>query len=474
MSRWGTLAVLARTGPGVGHGHVMRQVALAERWSAGGHPVVIVTPTEVARHVVRSIADAGARHVLSDRRLRSDNHDLRSSAWVVLDGFDVAEQSDLLGPTAARVLLLDDHLRRDADGADLVLDQNLAVTTTRPVAAGTPAPLLVGPQFALIRRAVSGLAPHEVDDLATTVGVVLGGDPSAEARHLGDQLEREVRRRRADVRVVLRHAQDPRYCSWSDFLQESDVLVSGAGSTTWEALHLGLPVMLVGLAPDQLPVGEAVAASGAGQWCGALEQVDPPDLASKVVRLLDDLGERTHLARRGASLVDGRGAARVVAAMRAEQLVVRPVCQNDERMLWRWANDPEVRRRSFSSEPIAWEEHRRWFADGADSRRLHLMAEDDGGQLVGHVRFEQDDDGLEVSTSVAPDARAQGVGAPMLVAALREALARRGPQQLHAWVRPDHAASLEVFQTAGFRLAGHGERRGVAAVHLVAGDLDAD
>jgi len=36
-------------------------------------------------------------------------------------------------------------------------------------------------------------------------------------------------------------------------------------------------------------------------------------------------------------------------------LRLRPVCADDCRMIWEWANDPLVRSQSFANDPIPWE-----------------------------------------------------------------------------------------------------------------------
>ena len=42
-------------------------------------------------------------------------------------------------------------------------------------------------------------------------------------------------------------------------------------------------------------------------------------------------------------------------------LRLRPVCADDCRMIWEWANDPLVRSQSFANDPIPWESHVAWF-----------------------------------------------------------------------------------------------------------------
>src|SRR5947209_18574533 len=86
-----------------------------------------------------------------------------------------------------------------------------------------------------------------------------------------------------------------------------------------------------------------------------------------------------------------------------EALGFRPVRADDARLLWEWANDPDVRSASFSSTQISWEAHAEWLAERL-SQDLHviLIAEDETTTPCGQIRFDPRPDGdWEVSVSIA-------------------------------------------------------------------------
>ena len=76
--------------------------------------------------------------------------------------------------------------------------------------------------------------------------------------------------------------------------------------------------------------------------------------------LAADRGRGLRLAAR--EVVDGRGTERVGTALRSLGVALRPVDAGDERWLWELANEPAVRQASRRTAPIAWEDHRSWFA----------------------------------------------------------------------------------------------------------------
>ena len=56
-------------------------------------------------------------------------------------------------------------------------------------------------------------------------------------------------------------------------------------------------------------------------------------------------------------------------------LNLRPVTQDDIKLLFKWANDPEVRLNSFNSKEIKWDEHQKWFKVKIESDSAWLILE---------------------------------------------------------------------------------------------------
>lgn len=203
--------------------------------------------------------------------------------------------------------------------------------------------LLLGPRFALIRRAFSdarqGLnrtfAPGD-SRVLVTLG---GGDTASAAAEVIQALDGSPRR--LNIRCMLGQEPDDRgklaaigarsphavefVIDSEDVPKEmawADVSVSAAGSTVWELACLGVPMVLLVLSDDQALNASQLEAAGAAVAAGRLG--DPGSLArvsSAVPALLGDPDGRRAMSRRSQSLVDGLGAARAAASIR-ERLAV--------------------------------------------------------------------------------------------------------------------------------------------------------
>lgn len=150
-----------------------------------------------------------------------------------------------------------------------------------------------------------------------------------------------------------------------------------------------------------------------------------------------------------------------IASMESS-VVLRLAAAADEKVLLRWANDPETRRASLRSETIDPATHAAWFASRlADpDGRLWIGLVDD--QPIGQLRIERTTEGDgEVSIAVAPEARGRGLSRPLLLAGLVAAREELGVRRFVALVRQENDRSLALFRGAGFHDAGETVRAGV-------------
>ena len=150
-------------------------------------------------------------------------------------------------------------------------------------------------------------------------------------------------------------------------------------------------------------------------------------------------------------------------------LRVRPVTEEDCRLLWEWVNESGVRQASFDSHHISWEEHSAWFrARCGDPHRAIFIVLDDDRHPVGQVRIEPPDQagGAEIIISITGDHRGKGLGTEALRAACDAYRPLGLAQRVMAYIKPENAASIRIFEKAGFTPRGRTQFRGHEAVCL--------
>ena len=129
------------------------------------------------------------------------------------------------------------------------------------------------------------------------------------------------------------------------------------------------------------------------------------------------------------------------------EMVLRPADLNDSDRLFQWRNDPQTRTASRNPRELGRAEHQAWLEDAVSRDDRQLMIAEVDGQAVGTVRVDRGDDGCEISWTVAPAARGQGVGQRMV-----SQLVAKLEGRLWSEVRSGNEASSRIAESAGMRL----------------------
>lgn len=434
-----SLLLRADAGPAIGVGHLSRCVAFAEAAVARGWDVTFAGEVAGADWLLARLSTLDVPVVAPG---------FPPADVVLVDHYGLGELPDVRA--ASRLVSMEDGTfgRR---AADVVVDANLVVPA-RP-ADGSPV-VLAGPRFAPLRSAVvDARAAHSGDQ--PRVVVVMGGGASGAAvaaalRALRDTgVALTAHAISADPVQVepgpgQRFTVEPPTPALPSLLAGADLVVSAAGVTLLELCCLGVPAALVQVADNQAAGYRAAVGQGLAAGLGAT--ADLPGAASVLRDLLLDPARRTSLSRAGRSLVDGRGAARVLDAA---ELTVRPAAEADADRLLAWRNDPETLRWSRGSQPVARPIHREWLHNSLRSPdRLLLVVETD--HPVGTVRFDRAGADWEVSITVAPGDRGRGLAARLLLLGEGALRARHGAATILASIHEDNAASLRLFRAAGY------------------------
>ncbi len=477
-----SLVIRADADTAIGTGHVMRCLALAQAWQDGGGSVSFVS-TRLPEAIAARLRDEEMEVAVPARDDAADTAAMaraRAAAWIVVDGYGFGPPYHrALQAAGFPVLQVDDCGGNDRYCVDRVLNPN-PYAEPGLYAQRTPGTqLLLGLNYALVRREFRELPARARagdgqrvlvvfggSDATNRSGIVLralAGEAGLELRivvgpanpHL-DALRQAAAGARAVIEIITA-ADMPALLTWAD------AAVSAAGSTCWELLHAGLPMAVTAVADNQRGVaawllreGLALPLAGAGKKIGAV-----------VRQLLQDKRRRA-AAERGRRLVDGHGAARVVAALGLQPIRLRPAQPEDCALVFRWANDPAVRAASFTSATITWAEHVPWFgARLSDGNCRYWIAETVEGEAIGQVRFEIADADATVSISLDAAHRGRGTGTQLIRVATRQMATRPAIARVHAYVKPTNEASARAFLAAGYAAAGDTVVRHQPALHFV-------
>jgi spore coat polysaccharide biosynthesis predicted glycosyltransferase SpsG/RimJ/RimL family protein N-acetyltransferase len=468
-------------GAEIGVGHVVRSLALAEEAIASGHQVTFAG--EFDGSFVPGLLEASGAGVRRVARGAQLSRGLREAidevgpAVVHLDTYDEVELP--LGAQRRPLVSTMEDAGFGRHRADLVIDPNFG-SETEPRDAEPPLLLLRGSRYAPLRALVTARRGEwQLRDEASRVLVVMGGtDPQSltprvlevlvrtglplhvtaivrpEARAAAEAVEP------GDLQVELVEPVD----DLPALAAHQDLVVSAAGTSVWELCCLGVPMALVCAVDNQRAGYDRVVAADAAVGLGGTLRGEEAGRAARELReTLENAATRAVLSRQASRIVDGLGAWRVVrtwqqlvesppAGSRDMGLRVRSVSLDDAETLLGWRNDPQTRASSRHRGEVALEEHVAWLEASLESeRRLLLVGSDDAGD-VGTVRWDLIEPGVwEVSITVAPGRRGQGIAGPLLSAGENALRARTdGLVAVEAQVHESNAPSRRLFVAAGY------------------------
>ena len=488
----GPLLIRADASAAIGSGHVMRCLALAQAWQDSGGKVCLA-----ARPLPETLKRRWDEEQMEIRQLAESNDDARETVelaceidadWVVLDGYQFGtEFQRFIKNAGMRLLVVDDDGCARNYVADLILNQSPGATRDMYPSCDPRATLLLGARYALLRREFHRTLPptRSHASCGRKVLVTMGGADPPNCTHaileaialieglttvavLGPnnprvyELEQMARRSAGRIAVRGNPVDMPQLMRWAD------LAVSAAGSTCWELAFMGLPMLLVVLADNQRPNATSLEELGVAENLGWHSELSEEKVRAAIMHILDDPALRASMSQKGLALVDGRGARRIVTEMRSRLFTLRRAGAEDSQVLLEWANETGVRAASFSSGPISQEEHRIWFTRKLrDPACAFFIASDDRQTPVGQVRFDQEGCDAVISVSIDRKVRGRGTGTAVISLACRQLFKETGARLVHAYVKPDNAASTGAFADAGFAEVEPAVLHGQSAAHFV-------
>lgn len=141
----------------------------------------------------------------------------------------------------------------------------------------------------------------------------------------------------------------------------------------------------------------------------------------------------------------------------ANSIRLRKATLDDCRTLFEWRNDPITVAMSLVSEPVPWENHVAWFESSLTNPKRHLLVAELAGSPVGTIRFDDLDDTSEISITVSPESRGQGMGTGLLEVADEWARMELGLDRIIARIKETNPASIAIFKKSGYQVTEYGE-----------------
>lgn len=133
-------------------------------------------------------------------------------------------------------------------------------------------------------------------------------------------------------------------------------------------------------------------------------------------------------------------------------LILRPVKESDCDLLFEWVNDGEVRQRSFKTDSVLYDDHKKWFNKKLCSNLNYIFIICVDEKLVGQIRIDIENNEGIIDYSVDKNYRGQGYGSKALekiICVIKEQEIK--VDKLIGKVKFDNLKSRKAFERAGYK-----------------------
>ena len=322
------IAWVCEGGGRLGWGHVGRGRAVLEQAGAGSAMVMRRGRKEIAAWAER----AGVAWDVQSWKSRLNPLDPRRSGFdaVVVDHYTLPPSWVARAGRHLPAALVDDWMRRRFD-VPLLVNANIGARREDYPSAHA-ARWVLGAGAALLRGEVRQARRKTGRGPLRRIVITFGGsDPHG----IGTIVARDLQRlpwfkEGGRVTLVLgasyagpRPRSGKRYevvQAPPDFIgrcAEADLVITGAGTTTYELAHIGTPFLPVATVDNQERIAAGWAAQAGRPVLSTSRRDWQHDLAGAVSAAATGMADAWSEARRRRKLVDGRGVARLIAALQA-------------------------------------------------------------------------------------------------------------------------------------------------------------
>jgi len=347
-----TLFIRTDSTVSIGTGHIMRCIALGQAWQDRGGQVIFLSRCE-SETLRERIIQEGFQFIAIENS-HPDPSDLghmlgivkqhktqnpKPKTWVVLDGYHFTpEYQKAIRDEGCHLLVIDDMNHLPHYHADILLNQNIHAPDIKYY-CDEDTTLLLGTQYVLLRRQFLKYRDfkRQIPERAKNIFVTLGGaDPDnvtlkvIEAIKLLNNPNIEVRvvvgpsnLHVAEIKNAMVFAPCPMNCienagNMPDLMVWADVAISAGGSTCWEIVFMGLPVILLVLAGNQQDIAKRLTEAGVALNLGWFEQVSGLHIVEALSGLLNNRSQRQQMSNSGRTLVDGTGSEKVISGLQEQ------------------------------------------------------------------------------------------------------------------------------------------------------------
>lgn len=451
----------------IGYGHAMRMIALADMVACDFKICFILK--DVSEWLIGEIKKSYSViqipfnvPFLNEADYLSTNLP-ENSEIIVLDGYhyDTRYQKSIHEKTKLKVVSIDDF-QPFKYTSEIVINHS-GLLSEGQFKKDKNTQLLLGPQYALIRREFNGIARQKRNEIsdADTVFVSFGGSESDLYNHILTHLCKK------GINHILVVVPDiPRYKNLTDIsksislysnltaseiaalMLKSDFAIVPASTLCYEYCSVKGGLFIMQTADNQKYIHDFIIQSGCGFDYNDFDfYYDSSDFIEKINIQI----EKQYEYFNGQNEQNLRKV--IFNLVFSDKMELRHATPSDLIRIFEWANDEEARRNSINNKQILLEDHIIWYKKKLSDLNSVLYIFWAENIPLGSIRFDIDQDEAVLSYSIDKYYRRRGLGFLILKKGISALLNEKTKVKvIKGYVHKSNQASNNAFLKIGFKL----------------------
>lgn len=447
----------------IGLGHIIRSLALAEMLHQY-YDCHFLTSSNLnflenqILGICQSVIQLPTHKNLEAEAKYIQQNYLQNEAILVIDGYHFTHNYQKILKEKAKLLIAIDDIFSTHFLADIIINHSGAVKPADYQTASYTQ-LCLGTSFALLRKPFRQLTKVERSvDAQNNIFICFGGaDPKNHTLSTIKKLQHHsqllnfyvvIGGAYAHRKVLETYIQSNNLSieflsnltaqEMVDYMKKCQIAITPPSGISYEYLSIGGYLFLVQIADNQSSIKQFLIEKKLAFDFQDFGKISTKDLADSVTN------QQVYF--------DGKQAKRFVKLVHATQVSLRTITAEDCQQIYDWANHPSVRKQSFNSAPIPFENHKKWFSNKLIDKNCYFFIGELNSIPFGTIRFDVKDNIATISYSVAEQFRGQGLGTLLLKLGKKNLVqADSSIQEVVGFVKKQNKASQFAFLKLGYQ-----------------------